>query len=180
MWLDDFILTIRLLLIFAAEWERRSQSNVLRTPSQTRRQADTVADHRPSSPTGLTRSQLTEAQVETYPMKSYTQMGMESRESGPMHLNQDSSQSASPGGTWSSPYHNNSHSSSHAREADRARARQDGHSSGKLSSAIYLAILPLFRLLLFVLRTLLILPSVFRLGPRAPPRPVFTYTYMLS
>uniref|UniRef100_A0A2M4BAU9 FERM, ARHGEF and pleckstrin domain-containing protein 1 n=1 Tax=Anopheles marajoara TaxID=58244 RepID=A0A2M4BAU9_9DIPT len=118
-----------LLPIETAEWERRSQSNVLRTPSQTRRQADTVADHRPSSPTGLTRSQLTEAQVETYPMKSYTQMGMESRESGPMHLNQDSSQSASPGGTWSSPYHNNSHSSSHAREADRARARQDGHSS---------------------------------------------------
>uniref|UniRef100_A0A2M4A3G8 FERM, ARHGEF and pleckstrin domain-containing protein 1 n=1 Tax=Anopheles triannulatus TaxID=58253 RepID=A0A2M4A3G8_9DIPT len=118
-----------LLPIETAEWERRSQSNVLRTPSQTRRQADTEADRRPSSPTGLTRSQLTEAQVETYPMKSYTQMGMDSRESGPMHHNQDSSQSASPGGTWSSPYHNNSHSSSHAREADRARARQDGHSS---------------------------------------------------
>ncbi|XP_049548934.1 FERM, ARHGEF and pleckstrin domain-containing protein 2 isoform X2 [Anopheles darlingi] len=118
-----------LLPIETAEWERRSQSNVLRTPSQTRRQVDTEADRRPSSPTGLTRSQLTEAQVETYPMKSYTQMGMESRESGPMHHNQDSSQSASPGGTWSSPYHNNSHSSSHAREADRARARQDGHSS---------------------------------------------------
>ncbi|XP_052869832.1 FERM, ARHGEF and pleckstrin domain-containing protein 2 isoform X1 [Anopheles cruzii] len=116
-----------LLPIETAEWERRSQSNVLRTPSQTRRQADTEADRRPSSPTGLTRSQLTEAQVETYPMKSYTQMGMEHTAAAAL---QDSSQSASPGGTWSSPYHNNnSNSSSHAREADRARARQDGHSS---------------------------------------------------
>ncbi|XP_058060757.1 FERM, ARHGEF and pleckstrin domain-containing protein 2 isoform X2 [Anopheles bellator] len=117
-----------LLPIETAEWERRSQSNVLRTPSQTRRQADTEADRRPSSPTGLTRSQLTEAQVETYPMKSYTQMGMEHSGHTAAAL-QDSSQSASPGGTWSSPYHNNSNSSSHAREADRARARQDGHNS---------------------------------------------------
>lgn len=84
-------------------------------------------DRLPSSPTGHSRSQLTEAQVETYPMKSYTQqMGMEGSGHTPL---QDSSQSASPGGTWSSPYHNSN--SSHAREADRARARQDGHSSGK-------------------------------------------------
>ncbi|KFB42767.1 AGAP001287-PB-like protein [Anopheles sinensis] len=111
-----------LLPIETAEWERRSQSNVLRTPSQTRRQVDMEVDHLPSSPTGHSRSQLTEAQVETYPTKSYTQqMGMEA--SAP-----DSSQSASPGGTWSSPYLN-SNSSSHAREADRARVRQDGHSS---------------------------------------------------
>lgn len=50
---------------------------------------------------------------------------------------QDSSRSVSPGGTWSSPYHlnSNSNSSNHAaaalREADRGRARQDGHSSGE-------------------------------------------------
>uniref|UniRef100_A0A182UC79 Moesin/ezrin/radixin homolog 1 n=1 Tax=Anopheles melas TaxID=34690 RepID=A0A182UC79_9DIPT len=110
-----------------AEWERRSQSNVLRTPSQTRRQVDMEVDRLPSSPTGHSRSQLTEAQVETYPMKSYTQqMGMEGSGHTPL---QDSSQSASPGGTWSSPYHNSNSNSSHAREADRARARQDGHSS---------------------------------------------------
>ncbi|XP_053670140.1 FERM, ARHGEF and pleckstrin domain-containing protein 2 isoform X2 [Anopheles nili] len=115
-----------LLPIETAEWERRSQSNVLRTPSQTRRQVDMEVDRLPSSPTGHNRSQLTEAQVETYPMKSFThQMGMEASGHTPL---QDSSQSASPGGTWSSPYHN-SNSSSHAREADRARARQDGHSS---------------------------------------------------
>lgn len=115
-----------LLPIETAEWERRSQSNVLRTPSQTRRQVDMEVDRQPNSPIGHNRSQLTEAQVETYPMKNYTQqMGMEGSGHTPL---QDSSQSASPGGTWSSPYHN-SNSSSHAREADRARARQDGHSS---------------------------------------------------
>lgn len=133
-----------LLPIETAEWERRSQSNALRTPSQTRKPAGTAEDHRPGSPTGrnshsASAGQLTEAQVETYPTRSYAQMGGISSSSGmaadPHH--QDSSRSVSPGGTWSSPYHlnSNSNSSNHAaaalREADRGRARQDGHSSAE-------------------------------------------------
>lgn len=56
---------------------------------------------------------------------------------------QDSSRSVSPGGTWSSPYHlnSNSNSSNHAaaalREADRGRARQDGHSSGEYEAILH-------------------------------------------
>ncbi|XP_062717282.1 FERM, ARHGEF and pleckstrin domain-containing protein 2-like isoform X3 [Aedes albopictus] len=126
-----------LLPIETAEWERRSQSNALRTPSQMRKPVDTGEDHRPGSPTGLAnRSQLTEAQVETYPTRTYAQTGPSA---GPMgtssvvdhhqggHLQQDSSRSVSPGGTWSSPYHPSN--SSHVREADRVRVRQDGLSS---------------------------------------------------
>lgn len=127
------------VLYFVAEWERRSQSNALRTPSQMRKPVDTGEDHRPGSPTGLAnRSQLTEAQVETYPTRTYAQTGPSA---GPMgtssavdhhqggHLQQDSSRSVSPGGTWSSPYHPSN--SSHVREADRVRVRQDGLSSGE-------------------------------------------------
>ncbi|XP_055548318.1 FERM, ARHGEF and pleckstrin domain-containing protein 2 isoform X3 [Wyeomyia smithii] len=126
-----------LLPIETAEWERRSQSNVLKTPSQMRKQADTGENHRAGSPTGRNRSQFTEAQVETYPTRSYAQMGMDTSSAVDHHQqpggHQDSSRSASPGGTWSSPYHpssnNNNNNSSHAREADRARVRQDGHNS---------------------------------------------------
>ncbi|EGK97613.1 AGAP001287-PC [Anopheles gambiae str. PEST] len=160
-----------LLPIETAEWERRSQSNVLRTPSQTRRQVDMEVDRLPSSPTGHSRSQLTEAQVETYPMKSYTQqMGMEGSGHTPL---QDSSQSASPGGTWSSPYHNSNSNSSHAREADRARARQDGHSSGKwndkhtgtlLDAAGAYPYYVTFSLLLFVLNLNFLLVRFHMLG----------------
>ncbi|XP_058450591.1 FERM, ARHGEF and pleckstrin domain-containing protein 2 isoform X3 [Malaya genurostris] len=131
-----------LLPIETAEWERRSQSNVLKTPSQMRKPVDMEEDPRPGSPTGRNRSQLTEAQVETYPTRSFTQMGTDtSTVAGDRHQqsgNQDSSRSASPGGTWSSPYHpnsssnnnnNNNNNSSHVREVDRARVRQDGLSS---------------------------------------------------
>lgn len=132
---------------FVAEWERRSQSNALRTPSQTRKPVDMGEDHRPGSPTGLgNRSQLTEAQVETYPTRNYAQTGPSAMGSSSVvdhhqagHLQQDSSRSVSPGGTWSSPYHPSNNS--HVREADRVRVRQDGLSSGEWNLLYFLRFL---------------------------------------
>lgn len=101
------------------EWDRRSQkkrdSKDSKTLSLTKKEVDTEIHQQQEIHIDPNRSQITAAQVETYPMKMYAPS-----------LTRDSSRSASPEATWSTlPRHINSS----APEADRGRVHLDGLNS---------------------------------------------------
>lgn len=101
------------------DWERRNQRADSKTPSQMRRTEVDTMDRQRISPTAPTRSQVTSAQVETYPMRTFAV---------------ESQPRAAPRDLITSPVvaaNRQHHTNNNVHEADPARVHQDGHSIGE-------------------------------------------------
>lgn len=103
------------------DWERRNLRADSKTPSQMRRTEVDTMDRPRDSPTAPTRSQVTSAQVETYPMRTFA--GESQPRAAPLDL------ITSPPTAANRQHHINNN----VHEVDPARAHQDGHNIGKLS-----------------------------------------------
>uniref|UniRef100_A0A1A9ZZX3 Uncharacterized protein n=1 Tax=Glossina pallidipes TaxID=7398 RepID=A0A1A9ZZX3_GLOPL len=128
-----------LLPINTAGWDYRNQCTDSMTPSLTKKAADTL-DRRQDNPTDHMRSQVTAAQVEIYPTKSYapespTSAAVQQHHSAASTEQMSSKRSASPQGrqSWTSPQHSNSNHSNHhptlqqQRGQDQGRVHQGDH-----------------------------------------------------